>query len=937
MNSELPTGTLTYLFTDLEGSTQLWETHPEAMQPAMARHDDILRQAIEKNQGHVIKTTGDGMHAVFVSASDGIYAALSAQEAISAASWRDTTPLRVRMALHSGEDQLRDGDYYGSAVNRAARLMDIGHGGQILLSETTVTLVQEALPPGSGIIDLGEHRLRDLTSAEHVFQISHPSLPNDFPPLRSLGSYTHNLPQQLSSFIGRQGEIEAVINHLDNTRLLTLFGVGGTGKTRLMIQVAAQVLENYKDGVWLVELASLSDPAQMVERVAATFSIGEQPGQPLLETLTDYFRYKQSLLLLDNCEHMITASAQLVEHLLLACPQLTVLATSREGLAIAGEVTFQVPSLSLPAQEQTTMDDLMTSECVQLFAERAQAATPSFKITPQNARFIAQICRRLDGIPLAIELAAARVQVLSAEQIAARLKDRFRLLTGGSRTALPRQQTLQALIDWSWDLLSEPERRLLRHLSVFSGGWTLEAAEALAGGHADDLAPTDPLDVLEGLTQLVSKSLVVAERGSQDEIRYRMLDSIRQYAHNKLIVAGEATQLRDRHADYFVDYMSSAEPHLQGPEMVTWLKRLEIEYDNLRAAMEWTLDTRPELVLRTLTTLVYAGGEISNTSEIRSWLESALDHVNDQAVSKDQVSSADLVSKAKALFLLAWICFRVGEYAASRAAAEEAIALAQQIGARRELARGLQILSLTLVYLGDLDTALTTAHEAITLSRKNGYQWDLSLALSSTSAIYVYTSELDQARSFAQEGLTIAREIGNPWLIGLNLRSLARIATQQGDVQAALLRYEQSMHMFEEQGNRAFVIVTRSDMGHFLRKQGDYQAARTIYQQTIREWFDHGSRPAVAHQLECFAYLTNTQDDPVRAATLLGAAESLREASNSLRMGEEQEEYEQAVAQLREELDDEDYQSALNAGRLMNIEQAITYALEENERRWLEV
>jgi predicted ATPase/class 3 adenylate cyclase len=931
MSSELPTGTLTYLFTDLEGSTQLWERHPEAMQAALARHDTILQMAVETYQGKIVKTTGDGLHAVFVSASDGVCAALSAQEVIKAENWADIEPLRVRMALHTGEAQLRAGDYYGSAVNRAARLMGIGHGGQILLSQATATLIKDALPPEADMLDLGDHRLNDLTSIEYVYQLSHPKLTNHFPPLRSLGTYAHNLPLQLNSFVGRERELEAITGYLSETRLLTLFGVGGTGKTRLMLQVAAQVLDKYQDGVWLVELASLTDPAQVLERVASIFSLREQPGQPLLETLTDYLRYKQSLLLLDNCEHLVAASAQLVEHLLRACPKLTVLVTSREGLAIGGEVTFQVPSLSLPAQEQTTLDDLLNSECVQLFAERAQAATPSFKTTPENALYIAQICRRLDGIPLAIELAAARVQVLSVEQIASRLQDRFRLLTGGSRTALPRQQTLQALIDWSWDLLSEPERHLLRHLSVFSGGWSLAAAEMVAGGHSSDSPSTDPLDVLEDLTQLVAKSLVVAERGSQDGIRYGMLESIRHYAHDRLVEADEAAQLRDQHAEYFSQYIIDAEQDLRGPEMATWLKRLEIEHDNLRAAMEWSLETRPKLVLLTMAPLVYTGGWISNTSEIRGWLEQALDYVNDQTVSEDKVSTADIVSQVKALFLLAWINFRLGEYTACQAAAEEAITLAQRIGARRELAYGLQILSLAFAYLGNLDKALKDAHEAITINRQNGSKWELSLALSSISVIYTYTNELDQARSFAQEGLTIAQEIGNTWSIGLCLRSLALIAAQQGDVQEALIRFEQSVKMFEKQGNMGLVVVARSDMAHFLRRQGEIQAARAIYEQTIQEWFDFGSRPAVAHQLECFAYLAISHEEPIRAATLLGAAEFLREASSSLRMGEEQEEYDQAVAQLRDKLDEDETLDALNTGRAMTIEQAIPFALEDNK------
>jgi tetratricopeptide (TPR) repeat protein len=412
-----------------------------------------------------------------------------------------------------------------------------------------------------------------------------------------------------------------------------------------------------------------------------------------------------------------------------------------------------------------------------------------------------------------------------------------------------------------------------------------------------------------------------------------MLESIRHYAHNKLVEAGEAAQLHDRHAEYYADYMSEAEPHLLGPEMAPWLKRLRTEIDNLRAAIQWSLETKPEMVLRLLAPVAAGGGGILNTAETRRWLEEALECIKESPEKDIKFTASDLALQARAYYFLAAICFGLGDNAASRAAAEHSIALARQVGATRELASGLQFLSLAAAFSGDLETALSSAHEAIAVSRQNDHQWELSVSLSALSGIYTYTSgDLDQARSCAQEGLQIAQETGNPWLIGLNERSLARVAAKQGNIQEAQLYYEHSMKLFEEQGNQAFVIVTRSDLGHFLRKQGEYQAARNIYQQTIREWFEHGSRPAIAHQLECFAYIASAQDEPIRAAKLLGTAESLRAASNSFRMGEEQQEYEQAVAQLLEQLDERDFQAALNAGRLMNIEQAIAFALAENEK-----
>ncbi len=470
--------TVTFLFTDLEDSTPLWENHPDVMQELAARHDALLRAAIEAHRGQVVKTTGDGFHAAFEASSDAVAAALAGQQALLAETWpAETGPLRVRMGLHTGESRPRAGDYYGSEVNRAARIMGIAHGGQVLLSEATAALLRSARIAQLSLSDLGEHRLRGLAVAERIFQVHHPALPADFPPLKSLSVYKHNLPVQLSTFVGRGKELADVQRLLKETRLLTLLGPGGTGKTRLMLESAEELVGEFTDGIWLVELAPLIDPDLIPERVAAALSVQEQPGRPMNETLVDFLRRKQLLLLLDNVEHLVRESAEVAEHLLTHCPKLKILVTGREALFIPGEVTLQIPSLSLPSDNgSSTLEEIRASEGVQLFLARAQEFHPDFVLDQANAAQIADIVRRLDGIPLALELATARLRMLSVDQIARRLDDRFRLLTGGRRTALPRQQTLQALIDWSWNLLDEKERQLLQRLSVFSGGWTLNAA-----------------------------------------------------------------------------------------------------------------------------------------------------------------------------------------------------------------------------------------------------------------------------------------------------------------------------------------------------------------------------------------------------------------------------------------------------------------------------
>ncbi len=481
MPDTLPTGTVTFLFTDIEGSSARWEKHEAAMSPALARHDALLRESFAAHGGHAFKTVGDAFCAVFATAPDAVAAALLAQQKLVAEPWDAALGgVRVRMAVHTGAAEMREADYFGPPLNRVARLLSIGHGGQALLSQPTFELVRDHLPAGADLRDLDLHRLKDLQRPEHVYQLLHPALPADFPKLKSLDPLTNNLPIQATSFVGREKEIKEVKALLAKTRLLTLTGSGGAGKTRLSLQVAADLVEGEGDGVWLAEFAPLSDPGLVPQTVAQALGVREEPGRPITQTLVDFLKPKSLLLVLDNCEHVLDAAAQLCDAILRACPNVRIIASSREGLNIAGETTYRIPSLTVPDLRQTaTPESLSQYEAVRLFIERAQAAQPAFSVTNANAPAVAQICHRLDGIPYAIELAAAKVRALSAEQISARLDDRFRLLTGGSRTALPRQQTLRAMIDWSYDLLSPEEQTLLRRLSVFAGGWTLEAAEAV--------------------------------------------------------------------------------------------------------------------------------------------------------------------------------------------------------------------------------------------------------------------------------------------------------------------------------------------------------------------------------------------------------------------------------------------------------------------------
>jgi predicted ATPase/class 3 adenylate cyclase len=703
---DLPTGTVTFLLSDVESSTRLWEQDPAAMRHALAQHDALIEDQVGRQGGVVVRPRGeaDSRFAVFRHAAEALGAAAAVQEALHTEPWAVALGLRVRMALHTGDADLRAGDYYGGAVNRCARLRSIAHGGQTLLSRATHDLAQDALPPGVSLRALGEHRLADLQRPEQVYQVVAPGLPGEFPPLRSLESVPHNLPLQLTSFVGREREMADVAGVLGRTRLLTLTGVGGTGKTRLALQVAADLLAAYPQGVWLVELAPLADPGLVPGAVATALGIAEDASRPLVSTLIAVLRPKCVLLLLDNCEHLIEACAQLSDALLHACARVQILATSREALGIAGETSWPVSSLELPGGQQTAQPVAEIAQCsaVRLFAERAQAVQPRFALTQQNAAVVGQICRRLDGIPLALELAAARLRALSVEQLAARLDQRFRLLTGGSRTALPRQQTLQAAVDWSFGLLSPAEQRLFAQLSVFAGGFSLEAAEAVCTG--GEIAREEMLDLL---TRLVEKSLVMAETEVGNAERYRLLETLRQYGRERVLAGDEAAELHDRHAAYYLALTERAEPELHGPRQRHWLDHLEGEHDNLHAALAWCLEQAAPGMGDDAAVALETGARMASAL---IWYWVYRDHRREAREWLDRVLSAGGMGpalRAKVLRGAGWLAWDAQDLAHARALLEQSIALYRDLGDKGERAFALSLLAPVVWQEGKDEQAMT--------------------------------------------------------------------------------------------------------------------------------------------------------------------------------------------------------------------------------------
>jgi predicted ATPase/class 3 adenylate cyclase len=583
--ARLPTGTVTFLFTDLESSGRLWEEHPEAMKGALARHDEILRDVIESHGGQVVKMTGDGGYAVFATAHEAIEAAVAVQLAVAEERWEGTGPLRVRMGVHTGHAEQRAGDYFGPAVNRAARLMSVAHGGQVVISGASEELSSDALPESVTTTDLGEHRLRDLGHLEHVFQVLHPGLDRDFPPLRSMEAYPSNLRPQLTSFVGRDRELGRIREALGGGRLVTLTGVGGVGKTRLAVQVAADSLAEYADGVWLCELAAAGEPAAMLQVVAAALSVQPRAEVPLETRIRDFLRTKRVLVILDNCEHVLDAACSFVDDVLRECSGVRILATSREALDVAGERVIRVRSLPLPG-DADNVGQVASTDAVRLFAERAAAVDPEFVVSSANAASVAGICRRLDGIPLALELAACRVVSLRPAEITALLDERFRLLTGGRHGAVERHQTLRAAVDWSYSLLGGAEQLVFDRLGVFAGSFDEAAAAAVVD---EDL---DAWTVREVLASLVRKSMLNPLAADEATSRYQLLETLRAYARERLEARGEPDEVRRRHARFYAERADQQRQAMRaGIGLAAVYRTTLLDVDDTRAAISWALDS----------------------------------------------------------------------------------------------------------------------------------------------------------------------------------------------------------------------------------------------------------------------------------------------------------------------------------------------------------
>jgi len=775
---------------------------------------------------------------------------------------------------------------------------------------------------------MGDRHLKSILQSKRLFQLTVPDLPSEFPPLNTLEAFNHNLPSQITSFIGRQNEIGEIKQLLAANRIVTLTGSGGAGKTRLALQVGVDCLGQFPHGVWLTELASITDFMLVPQTLLAIFNLREDSHRTPLEVLTAYLRPKNLLLIFDNCEHLIEVCAQISETLLRACPNLKILASSREALGIAGEVCYRVPSLTTPdLNHMPPFEKLLDVDSIRLFVERATSVKPDFELTKDNASFVAQSCSRLDGIPLAIELAAARVKVLSPEQIAARLDDRFHLLTGGSRTALPRQQTLRAMIDWSYSLLTEQEKTLFRRLAVFVGGWTLEAAELVcADVEPDGILPHDILDLL---TRLVDKSLVTTE-DHMGMIRYRRLETIRQYSREKFFETNEVESIRNWHLRFFVRFSEQADENLQSRDQLLWGNLMAAEQGNLRAALDWGLSRDPYSALRIAgaSNLFWTAGGFS--AEGFRWTQKALELAEKVPVSEDVTTEAQLTARAKALRGLTRLYLSLGENVNAKRAAEASVDLYRQSHDRRGLAFALVILAYPLEFLGERVRAEAILQESNSIARAEGAAYLICRSLNILARVTIdLYHQLEMSKHYVEEAYHLARDEGLRYQEAQSLEILGFIATDTKDYAEARLYFLESARIYQEVGAAFNVILEKSNLAHLERQTGNYASALEYYRETILAFRDIGQTGAIAHQLECFAFIALAQDQKERALQLFAAASAIREKANIRMRPEEQVYYDQQLKRLHDKMDSPTLEWIWSKGHTLSMEHAITLAVEE--------
>ena len=913
--AELPTGTVTFLFTDIEGSTRLLDALADRYGDALEAHDLILREAFAAHGGRVVDTQGDAFFVAFQGARNAVEASAHAQRALGSHAWPEGVPLRVRMGIHTGEPTVRGDRYVGQDVHRGARIAAAGHGGQVLLSQTTRDLLGDEPGDELSVRDLGHHRLKDLTAPQRLYQLVIAGLESEFPAPRTLENRPTNLPTQPTPLIGRERELERAdaLLRRAGVQLLTFTGPGGTGKTRLAVQLAAELLEEFRDGVFLVDLAPITDPELIVPTIAQTLAVRELPGRPVAETLAEHLRDRRFLLLLDNFEQVLEGAPSLAA-LLGTAPDLKLLVTSRAPLHLAAEHEYAVPPLGLPDVEHLPEPAALSQyEAVALFVERARAARPDFEVTGENAPAVAEICVRLDGLPLAIELAAARVRALPPQALLRRLEQRLELLTGGALDAPARQRTLRAAIDWSYALLDEDEQRLFGRLSVFAGGCDLEAAEAVC--------EADGLEILDGIASLVEKSLVRGHDDARAEPRYSMLESIHEYAREKLESGGELQTLRWRHAEYFLALSERAARALTGEEFSDEEapeERVQGELPNLRAALQWAFDEGdPELILRLAASASWAWAVSANLTEARALILQALD-------ASLQSQTAD---RARALWLLAFVEGEQGTYRDAGDLYQQALELFRRHDDRPWIVRTLGSMAQHAAIAGDESRARSLLEEAGSLADELGSDYARGQVLFAGATVENCAGDDERAEVLLDEGAALFRELGVPrrlWLA--HLINVGWLALQRHDFARAKAALEE--YLAEESWkNPGGIANAEGNLGLVALYEGARDEASSRFRRAVALARDSGQKRTLVEGLYGLAAVAAMDGDAERSARLRAAADAIFEAMALPHSAPEQFIIERYLEPAGAGLADDVQARARAEGGSLTVEQAVAYAL----------
>jgi predicted ATPase/class 3 adenylate cyclase len=913
---DLPRGVVTLLFSDIEGSTRLLQHLGDQYGDALMMHRRLLRTAFEERGGREVDTEGDGMFFAFPGARNAVEAAIEGQKRLAAHAWPDGIPLRVRIGLHTGEPGLVAGEYVGLDVHTAARICAAAHGGQILVSQSTHGLLAADLMRGIGFRKLGHHRLKDLPHPELLFQLVAPGLSERFPPVRSLERPT-SLPLAATPMVGRERQLTDVCALLssDDVRLLTLTGPPGTGKTRLAVQAAASPLAGFRDGVFFVPLASVSNPALVVQAVAQSLGVTEAGGEGLLEALEAYLRDRQLLLVLDNFEQLLDA-APLVAELLATAPGIKALVTSRAVLRLRAEHDYPVPPLELPdLTDRLNVQSVASFEAVVLFVQRARAAKHDFGLTERNVAAVAAICVRLEGLPLAIELAAARVKLLPPEALLDRLQRRLALVAGGARDLPARQQAMRNAIAWSYDLLTVEDRTLFRWSCVFVGGFALDAAEAICGPPG-----REPSSVLDGLASLVDKSLLRQEQ-EVGQPRFTMLETIREYGLERLAEHTEVDVLGRRHAEFFLWLAEEAEPSLRGPAQVEILQRLDAEYANLRAALDWAVENGDaKLGLRIC-------GAMWRFWQVRGLYREGREQV--ARVLAMPSAAGRSAERAQAEACAGRLAFYQTDFEAAGALFENALSIQRELNDKPAIAFSLVNLGMMAQARGNHALARHLVEEGVATARAGGDRWVLGASLNWLGGVSHAAGDDDQARQFCEEALGLLRALGDLRQIAATLLNLSLIARAQAELPSARSLLEEAVSIARRLGDKGFLPTALMHLA-LVSDQREVDS-RPLYEESLMIVREVGDRSGIAASLEGLAGVYAREDDLQRAALLYGAASALREAVGAARLLEEEAAYNQQLASVRRGLAADAFAAAFAQGRALLLEEAVAEALQPRQ------